>query len=363
MSVGVEAKGEAGGRASSRVTARFVALTGLAALAIGLGTVARGVYYAGTDGWMAPITLSPDNDQVLQINVKLNEQEVQRAKLRADIERIDADVLGIDQAMTRLHTIENNGSAALAWTAFSTNAQSSAARSRLRSLDGQRVLLDEMHARQKAMTESAVRNAEAGLISRQEVQREVQLLDQIELGRLQNERDAAETKMQGEQLAATTGAIAFARRQGGAAANGILPEIAAGQEREVRVELELTRLASEKRAMLAQRAISVESLTRMDDVLAQLKSRPQYRAVEANTDVAFVPYTQLDDVKVGAPIVSCKWVLFRCKDVGRVAEILPGEVVAQDPWAQIARGQYAILDLSDREAVKEKVLRARRVLP
>ena len=46
-------------------------------------------------------------------------------------------------------------------------------------------------------------------------------------------------------------------------------------------------------------------------------------------------------------------------DVGRVAEVLPGEVVTQDPWGTIARGQYAILELSDHDAAKEKVLRAR----
>ena len=43
--------------------------------------------------------------------------------------------------------------------------------------------------------------------------------------------------------------------------------------------------------------------------------------------------------------------------IGRVAEVLPGEVVAQDPWSDVARGQYAILDLSDKDAAHEKVLR------
>ena len=36
----------------------------------------------------APITLSADNDQILQINVKLNEQVVQRDKLKAEGVRV-----------------------------------------------------------------------------------------------------------------------------------------------------------------------------------------------------------------------------------------------------------------------------------
>jgi hypothetical protein len=98
----------------------------------------------------------------------------------------------------------------------------------------------------------------------------------------------------------------------------------------------------------------------MDDVFRQLKSRPVYRAIQASTDVAFVPYTQLDGVSAGDLVVSCKWILFRCETVGRIAEILPGEVVAPDPWSDVARGQYAILDLSDPSATKEKVLRTRK---
>jgi len=343
------------------VKPRIVALLGLATLALGMTTLGRATYFAATDGWMAPITLSPDNDQVLQITVKLNEQQVQREKLRSDVERIDVDLRGVDAAMARLHALEENGQNSLRWTAYATKAQWDAVGARMHSLDEQKKLLDEMVARQQKIADNARRNAEAGLTSRQELQREAQLLDQLELGRVQNMRDMADSRVQNVQFGAMSSVINGAMKVGTPVGqNGLMPEIAAGQEREARLVIEIARLEAEKRALVSQKAISVETLTRMDDLLKQLKSRPQYRAVAANTDVAFIPYTQLADVSEGSQLMSCKWVLFRCEVVGRVAEILPGEVVAQDPWAQIARGQYAILDLSDREAVKEKVLRARR---
>ena len=56
---------------------------------------------------------------------------------------------------------------------------------------------------------------------------------------------------------------------------------------------------------------------------------------------------------------------FSCSHVGTVREMVPGEVVLPDPWGNQARGQYAILDLSDKSAMQNKLLRVRggQVLP
>jgi hypothetical protein len=48
-----------------------------------------------------------------------------------------------------------------------------------------------------------------------------------------------------------------------------------------------------------------------------------------------------------------------CKQVGVVAEVVPGEVVLPDPWGNMARGQYAVLNLSDGLAARAKMLRVR----
>lgn len=336
---------------------RVVALLALTTLALGAASLAQGAYLALTDAWMAPITLSPDSDGVIAITVKLNEQEVERAKLRSDVDRIDADVKGIDVALTELRALENNTRDSLRWTTFTTTSQTASSNDRLRALDEQRRLLDTMITRQEGFVATARRNVEASLVAKPALEHEEQVLDQLRLSRLENSRQAVESHAQGAQLSATASALRDPSHQ--LPATGILPEVASGHERSARLRLDLIKLESEKRALLSQRAIAVESLTRMDEVLKQLRSRPVYRAVQTQTDVAFVPYTQLADLKVGATLYSCKWVLFRCSVVGRVAEVLPGEVVAQDPWNNLARGQYAILDLGDREAAKEKVLRAR----
>lgn len=339
---------------------RAAALLALAATVSVVFAGARAVYYAATDAWMAPLILTPDNDQILQINVKLNEQLVEREKLGADVERIDADIKGIDSAIGRLQPLRTNGAEALKWSAFATNAQSTAAGVRVRFLTEQRKLLAEMLTRQTGFASATERNVEAGLVSKQELEHEAQVVDQLRLALSQNLRDAAEARSLYAQSTAAASVIRDAMSSeaphGGL---GLLPEVASGQEREARIELELIRLDAERRALATQRRITIESIERMDEILKQLQARPIYRAVSAKTDVGFVPYTQLQDLTTGADVVACRYVVFGCKIVGRVTEIVPGEVVAQDPWAQIARGQYVILDLAEHEAAQEKALRGR----
>jgi hypothetical protein len=45
--------------------------------------------------------------------------------------------------------------------------------------------------------------------------------------------------------------------------------------------------------------------------------------------------------------------------VGTVTELVSGEVITQDPWGELARGQYVILEMRDRAALFERVLRVR----
>jgi hypothetical protein len=94
-------------------------------------------------------------------------------------------------------------------------------------------------------------------------------------------------------------------------------------------------------------------------LLAELEARPLYRAMTAATDIGFAPYSQLDGIQRGDSIVHCTWGVFNCHEVGRVTEVVPGEVATQDPWGELARGQYVVLALDDPPAVRARVLRVR----
>jgi hypothetical protein len=132
------------------------------------------------------------------------------------------------------------------------------------------------------------------------------------------------------------------------------------QDQMVKVELELLKFQSEQRSRTALLASDERQLVILDELIAQMKSRPVFRATEGKQNVAFVPYTQIEGVGGGDAVFDCASLgIFACREVGRVIEVVPGEVAMPDPWGTPTRGQYAVLDLSDPASAQSKVLRVR----
>ena len=82
--------------------------------------------------------------------------------------------------------------------------------------------------------------------------------------------------------------------------------------------------------------------------------------------LAFVPYTHVSQIKANATLYECRvFSMFACEPVGRVVELLPGEV--ELPPAEVtaltstspARGQYAVMQLTDPRAAEAESLRVR----
>jgi hypothetical protein len=338
------------------IATRLLSIASLAATVAGIAYAGHGLYQATADSWIVPINLSPDNDMVMQVNIHLNEQLLERSKLRADAARIDTDVEGIDVAIARLDAVHASGRESLRWTARATEAEASSLHGKVKSLTSERALLEDMLRRESDLVGKAQKNVERGLTPQQDHDREEQTLAQLRVTIAEAEREASDATFQSDELRRASAALregAPAVRMGGE----MLPQLVDQEERDVRIELERIKLEAERRSLVSQKAVTAESLAKMDEMLTQVMRRPIYRAVQASTDVAFVPYTQLKGVEAGADLVQCRYLIFKCHTVGRIAEVLPGEVVAQDPWSDVARGQYAILDLSDHEASQEKVLR------
>ena len=72
-----------------------------------------------------------------------------------------------------------------------------------------------------------------------------------------------------------------------------------------------------------------------------------------------MPYSNLDDVKVGSSVYACALEMIICHEVGSVRELLPGEVTYKHPFRdKDLRGQMVDLKLDDdeRDAVAKSVL-------
>ena len=356
--------------AAARLRTRIAAILVLALTSGGLGWLGVNVYHIFDDAWVAPLHLSPDSDRVVGLRLQLNRQESEMARVQAEVERIDSDIEAIDAGIERLSTMYGDSQESMVWEATLRTEEAESIERMIDNLTRQRSLLARLYERQESLTEETRDDLQAGLVSRDTLRREEQALDALALSRAENERQLEEARLHerearvASQAYRTELADGEATEQAGVVTevpDGRMPEVAAGEEREVRIELELIELQSERRGLMTLRAAAVQRLEEERELLDEIQTRPLYRAIHRSTDVAFVPYEELDGVEAGGRVMACVWNLFACHDVGTVVEVLPGETITEDPWGDLARGQFAILDLDDSDAIREKVLRVRSV--
>jgi hypothetical protein len=317
-----------------------------------IACVGSTVYHVATDGFVAPVILSPDSDMVIQSKLSMGQLLAEKMRIVSKKDAIEAEVQGADEALEELKTLHAAATRGLEWTSSLTATQAVAGAQDRRALVAQRATFAQMISDQEDFLAQMKKDLDAGLVAKADFARQQQSLNQLRVAAMENDRAHIASGVQMTQVNLTQQAI-----------NGrghlSTPEMLSHQDQLVRVRCEMIRLEAERRSKISERRNLDEELAKLEELLGQLKARPIFRAIEANTNVAFVPYTQIAGVKAGTEIYDCVWGIFACKSVGRVAELLPGEALVQDPWGSPARGQYVIMDLDDAQAAQSKTLRVR----
>jgi hypothetical protein len=335
---------------------RAFALSALVLTSASLLWLAVAIVRVFTDSWIAPLSLTPESDAVLAMNLELTRQRADIDRVQAEIARMDASIAAIDGGLERLRGLRDRSDEIFTYGAETSGAEAGALGRALSDLRDERAILDRLIERQRGETERAREHLASGLIERRDLEQQEQTLDSLELQRVENQR--AITQAQHLQQRAHDSAGQF-RASAGGDMHASMPEIVARYESEARLEVEILRLEAERRGFLAARDVANESVRSLEGVMDQIERRPIYLATREPMDVAFVPYEQLEGVPADGRVFQCTAGIFFCHDVGRVRSILPGEVVTQDPWGELARGRYAVLDLDDEDAVQERILRVR----
>lgn len=339
----------------------------LARLAAGMLLVALVAFFAYlgysavlafTDAWVAPTNLSPDSDPVIRLNLEINRQHSEMERLRMAQARIQRDIVASSEARARLEQLRDGLRESFKSKLELEEEQYRSSAAIASNLKAQHALLLRLRQQQERRVDEARRQLEAGLIGRPDYEARQRELNDLELRVQTVEQRTQAAKMEHVKIGADVDAWSLATRPGAKSLNAT-PEVMTLQERLIQIELRLFDLETEERTQRRELTLNEATLRQAEQVLARLKQRPLYRATKASTDVAFIPYAELRGVSARSEVYACAWLIFFCEKVGRIAELLDGEVVAQDPSGEPTRGRYAILDLDEREAVREAALRVR----
>jgi hypothetical protein len=113
-----------------------------------------------------------------------------------------------------------------------------------------------------------------------------------------------------------------------------------------------------RRAPLTKRLDSLHlRIKDQEAVVHRLEQSPYLKAVNGTVVLAFVPYSNLRNVKVGTKLYGCTWGLLVCTNVGSIKATIDGEVQDIHPHDEsIQRGMMVEIDLRTPSAASNSVL-------
>lgn len=339
-------------RQRAAFSTRLGALATLGALAFGVLYGAYSVYTAARDAFVVPTIMSPSSEAVVATKLRLGELRVERVRAVGELEGVEADLAGADQGLARLLDLKRTTGEGRHWATHVTSQKVRENAAEMSALSSQKQVLTNMFASQQRLTARAQKDFEAGLISRSEYAHQEQALNEMRLQMLDNGR----ATVRGESAQDETNFAQLALTRTDAPPT---PELVNRQEQLIRVDLEIVRLDSERRAKAAVRDALAERIAQIDEMVEQIEERPLFQAMDKDLELAFVPYTQLPGMVAGAEVYECVWGVLFCSSVGTVAARVPGEVAQPDSWGSSTRGEYVVLDLKDHDAAHSKTLRIR----
>ena len=337
----------------SGVPLRLVSLAALVAALTLLGYVSYGAYHAVTDSVVAPMILTPESELVtaakLSLNKLLSERENVARRLSDNQELAKAAAHSSEQ----LQRLKTTADQALNWSDAISERLASATASDLGVLAQQKDVLEKALVSKRAHLGELRRNMAATLVPKADVVKGEVELRELEHLALQNQRERLQASARLAESHLTQQALHGKRRL-------VTPEMVDQQKSLVHIDLELVKLETEQRTR-AQAITSDEAeLRRLDQMIAELRAKPSFQALEEKQDLAFVPYTQLHGVNAGAEVYECElFGVFDCERVGSILKLFPGEVVMPDPWGNPTRGRYAAMRLEEPSAATARSLRVR----
>jgi hypothetical protein len=308
-----------------------------------LGYIATTAFYFLNRTWITPVALTANDEKVVAMQGQLAERLNTRAQLVAEFEQSER-AIAAEQAF-----------------------QMQFARAIKRDLEGRQLALKSVQklAHDAAATREEIRTTngdysastvarmeneyKAGLIDRNSMLTGKYQLAQISSANLSLAERQAEFDQRAAELASETQSLdaILADKSHQAALSYDVLKIARDYETS---KLALAREMSDHERLKG-------SIERQDQIIDGMRQAAYLRALDDHATVALVPYSHLKNVEKGTTLYGCALDMLVCHAVGKVLDILPGEVMVKVPNRDsMVRGRMIEMQLTDQEAAQNEVL-------
>lgn len=339
---------------------RLFAFIALSIMITSCGYISHEGYYIVKDSFVAPFSLGPDNDLVIDNRLKLAQIEMEKAHDISIKESSEAIIYAGNLSLSELESFHFIGKKALAFPTTTVGQQVTSSNIDINKLIQESQTLKTMQQRQETFVAKAKANLEAGVIQRPDYEKEIQAFDQINLASSENDRSKIEMELM--QFQAKLGQSSFARKDKNG--NPIpTPEIVMNEYQLTLIDNQILSTRAIIQSAEAEEARVTKELANISSLEEKIMSRPIFKAINENQDLAFAPYPSLQGIAPGKKIMDCVWDIFNCREVGKVGNIIPGETILPDIFTggQV-RGQFITLNfnnVSHADSMQSKILRVR----
>lgn len=305
--------------------------------------IATAAFYFVSDSWIQPMVVSRSDEKVLALEAQVAEQETIRERIIADLAQADRNI-----------ELQQNFQSQFVEAVRADLEGRKAALTRVRKLaqgyEGTRKKIESSNAAYASESRRRLKKEyAAGMIDRSDMLDGKFQLAQISGSNLSLAERQAEYETRAEELESeAAGLEELLDDQSG-------EQVLSYEVLQIKQDYEKSRLEALK--AIEDREALQSALVRQDEVLAGLRSSPYLRALHDEAQVAFVPYDNLHNLGPGTGLYSCKLEMVFCHKVGRVIEVLPGEISFKHPHREkVLRGQLVELDLDEDAAAEKDVL-------
>jgi hypothetical protein len=339
---------------------KFIGFAVLGTILLGLASfIATNLFYMFNESWVTPLQLSSTDPRVLQLTAQLSAAKAARDGVAAQQLELNSRLSDARRIASSEAKFQSAFDETMAANLQDRLGQLGAFQKLIHNINRTRHEVSSVNrAYSNISKEELDKEYKAGLINKDDQVKGGYELAQIEGANLglhekNVEIDARVTDLQREVQALRTAGI----HGDGAMSYEVL---------KMKHEYEQSMLAAQKAsddadALAKSVAMFDSTLAEYDSQIERIKKAPYVQAADKNVSTAFVPYDNVGAIKVGDNVYSCAVSFLFCHKIGKIAEVLDGEILGKHPLHnRDMRGVLVRLELTDPSAIEKPVLHLHR---
>jgi hypothetical protein len=337
---------------------RLISIVILSAILLGLATyLLLTLFYFFNQSWIEPRIVSPTDAQVLQLSGQLSQGSLLREQLVA--QRMDLLVKLRDA--TRKATDSNQFQKDVKQTAKQVVHDNLNKLASVQDVDRSfKAAAPQILESDKSFASTAIAEADklykAHLISEEEwINRKTQVaqlgVSALSLQRSSQEIDGEKNTLRSEIDSYSTLVAP------GSGQNGLNSDVLQAKRQLTGSQIDEANARDLAAALYKELSMTDDAIARQDHLLLNIQNIPYLKAAEQKLTIGFVPYSNAAKTIPGTPIYGCSLGIIFCRRVGRVEEVLDGEVSDKHPFFnKDLRGLFVRVNFNDAKWDRTQVL-------